>query len=133
ALETLAIIAYRQPVTKPEIDQIRGVNSIDIINSLTEKKFVEIVGRKDALGRPLLYGTTPDFLRIFGLNTLEELPKLRELEQVETQFLEQASEFEIVVNEETINKTNEIDEPVIPTFDPTDTENIEFDDIDLEN
>lgn len=82
SLETLAIIAYRQPVSKPEIEQIRGVNSGDIVNSLIEKNLVRIAGRKDTLGKPLLYGTTDDFLKMFGLRSLEELPKLRELEDL---------------------------------------------------
>jgi segregation and condensation protein B len=82
ALETLAIVAYRQPVSKPEIEQIRGVNSNEVVNSLIEKDFVKMVGRSDALGKPLLYGTTDEFLRQFGLKNLSELPKLRELEEL---------------------------------------------------
>lgn len=82
ALETLAIIAYRQPITKPEIEQIRGVSSSEVVNSLIEKNFVRIAGRKDVLGKPLLYATTPDFLRTFGLRTIEDLPKLRDLEEL---------------------------------------------------
>ncbi len=82
ALETLAIIAYRQPVSKPEVEQIRGVNSNEVVNSLIEKDFVKMVGRSDALGKPLLYGTTDEFLRQFGLKNIQELPKLRELEEL---------------------------------------------------
>ncbi|MBM2813485.1 MAG: scpB [Ignavibacteria bacterium] len=82
ALETLAIIAYRQPVTKPEIEQIRGVNSGDIVNTLIDRKLVRIAGRKDALGKPLLFSTTDEFLKVFGLNTLTELPRLREFEEL---------------------------------------------------
>jgi segregation and condensation protein B len=82
ALESLAIIAYRQPVTKPEVEQIRGVNSNEVINSLVEKKLVKTVGRKDVLGKPLMYGTTQEFLVTFGLNSLEDLPKLREIEEL---------------------------------------------------
>lgn len=82
SLETLAIIAYKQPVTKPEIEQIRGVNSGDIVNSLIEKQLVRIAGRRDTLGKPLLYATSIDFLKMFGLTSLEELPKLRELEEL---------------------------------------------------
>lgn len=82
ALETLSIIAYRQPVTKPEIDYIRGVNSGESINTLVDKNLVRILGRKDTLGKPLLYGTSNEFLRVFGLNSLEELPKLREFEEM---------------------------------------------------
>jgi len=79
ALETLAIIAYRQPMTRPEIDSIRGVNSQHAVASLVEKGLVTTVGRKDAVGRPLLYGTTPHFLTSFGLRDLRELPNLEAL------------------------------------------------------
>lgn len=82
SLETLSIIAYKQPVTKAEIEQIRGVHSNEIVNSLLEKNFIKIVGRKDALGKPLLFGTTPLFLKTFGLKNLEDLPKLREIEDI---------------------------------------------------
>lgn len=82
ALEALAIIAYKQPVSKPEIEQIRGVNSNEIVNSLMDKGFVRIAGRSEALGKPLLYATTQEFLRAFGLSSLTELPKLRELDDI---------------------------------------------------
>jgi len=82
ALEALSIIAYKQPVSKPEIEQIRGVNSNEIVNSLIDKNLVKIVGRSQALGKPLLFGTTNDFLRVMGLKGIDELPKLRELEDL---------------------------------------------------
>ncbi len=82
ALETLAIIAYRQPVSKPELEVIRGVGSNEIINRLLEKNLITIVGRSESLGKPLLYGTTDDFLRLFGLHSLADLPKPRELEEL---------------------------------------------------
>lgn len=82
ALETLAIIAYKQPVSKPEVEQIRGVNSNEVVNTLIDRGFVEIIGRSDALGRPLLFGTSPEFLRVFGLKSLDELPNLREIEDI---------------------------------------------------
>ncbi len=78
SLETLAIIAYKQPVTKPEIEAIRGVNVDGVLKNMVEKNLVKIVGRKEALGRPILYGTTAEFLQYFGLGSLEELPKLEE-------------------------------------------------------
>lgn len=81
SLETLAIIAYKQPITKPEIEKIRGVNSGEIVNSLIEKNLVRIAGRRDSLGKPLTYATTEDFMKMFGLTSLEDLPKLRELEE----------------------------------------------------
>ena len=79
ALETLAIVAYKQPVTRPEIEAIRGVDVDRVLNSLLEKKLIIISGRKDAVGRPLLYTTTPEFLEIFGLKDLKDLPSLKEL------------------------------------------------------
>ncbi len=79
ALETLAIIAFRQPVSKPAIEGIRGVNSDFVIKSLLERDLIAIVGRENSVGRPLLYGTTKTFLRHFGLNSLDDLPKPREI------------------------------------------------------
>lgn len=82
ALESLSIIAYKQPISKPEIEQIRGVNSNEVVNSLIDKGFVKIAGRSKSLGKPLLYSTTQEFLRAFGLNDLNDMPKLRELEEI---------------------------------------------------
>lgn len=82
ALETLAIIAYRQPLTKSEVDAVRGVNSGEVVNSLVERGFVDMVGRSEAIGKPILYGTTEEFLRLFGLNSLSDLPKLREIDEL---------------------------------------------------
>jgi segregation and condensation protein B len=79
ALETLAVIAYRQPITLPEIQEVRGVNSASVLNTLLEKRLVTTAGRKAVVGTPFLYKTTPDFLVRFGLNELEELPKPEEL------------------------------------------------------
>ena len=78
SLETLAIIAYKQPVTKPEIETIRGVNVDGVLKTLIEKSLVRIAGRKETVGRPMLYGTSQEFLQYFGLNSVEELPKLEE-------------------------------------------------------
>jgi len=80
ALETLAIIAYQQPVTRPQVDAIRGVNSDGVMKSLLSKGLLQEVGRSEGAGRPILYGTTPDFLQHFGLGSLTELPALN-LEQ----------------------------------------------------
>ena len=80
AVETVAIIAYRQPITRPEIDQLRGVNSSGVVNTLIEKGLVDIAGRKNAPGRPFLLKTTRYFLASFGLRDLDELPRLEELE-----------------------------------------------------
>ena len=76
ALEALAIIAYRQPVTRPQIDSIRGVNSDGVIRTLVSKGLLEEMGRADSPGRPILYGTTPEFLQHFGLASLKELPEI---------------------------------------------------------
>jgi segregation and condensation protein B len=75
ALETLAIIAYRQPVSRPEVDAVRGVNSEAVLDNLLERRMVRIAGRKDTPGRPFLYETTRDFLVAFGLRDLADLPK----------------------------------------------------------
>ncbi len=79
ALETMAIIAYRQPITRPEVEAIRGVDSSAVINGLLEKKLIRLAGRKKAPGKPLLYATTREFLVHFGLQDLRELPALSEL------------------------------------------------------
>jgi segregation and condensation protein B len=79
ALETLAIISYKQPIIRAEIEQIRGVNSDSAIRTLYEKKLIKIMGRKEAPGRPFLYGTTREFLQYFGLKDLTELPTLKDL------------------------------------------------------
>jgi segregation and condensation protein B len=79
ALETLAIIAYRQPITLPEIQEIRGVNSASVVNTLFEKKLITTAGRRPVVGTPFLYRTTSEFLVRFGLKELEELPKPEEL------------------------------------------------------
>lgn len=76
ALEALAIVAFKQPVTRQEVDFIRGVQSDSVINTLVERRLIREVGRKDAVGRPILYGTTDEFMACFGINSLDELPKL---------------------------------------------------------
>lgn len=83
ALETLAIIAYRQPIIKAEVEQVRGVNSDGVIKTLLDRRLIKIMGKKEAPGRPLLYGTTKEFLQYFGLKDLSELPTLRDLEREE--------------------------------------------------
>jgi segregation and condensation protein B len=82
ALETLAVIAYKQPVTLPEIIELRGVKSGGVIKTLLEKRLIRIVGRKEVVGRPMLYGTTKQFLLHFGLKDLAELPKIEEFAEV---------------------------------------------------
>jgi len=79
AMETLAVIAYRQPVGRAEIEEIRGVNAAGVLRTLQERDLIEVVGRSDELGRPLLYGTTNLFLELLGLRELAELPRAEEL------------------------------------------------------
>ena len=106
ALETLSIIAYKQPMTKPELETIRGVNSDHIISSLLEKNLITIKGRSESIGRPLLYATTDEFLKYFGLNTLSDLPKPRELEDImnDDDFIEQKRQILMNAIEEEADK-----------------------------
>lgn len=84
ALESLAIVAYQQPITRPQIDAIRGVNSDGVIKSLLSKGLIQEMGRAESPGRPIMYGTTTDFLQYFGLSSLSELPSL-EMEALKTE------------------------------------------------
>ena len=86
-IETLAIVAYRQPVTRPEIDDIRGVDTGATLKILLERDLLRILGKKDEPGRPLLYGTTTQFLEFFGLKSLKELPTLREFTELSDESL----------------------------------------------
>ncbi len=116
ALETLAIIAYKQPITKPELEMIRGVNSDYTLNTLLEKNLVTISGRADSVGRPLLYVTTDEFLKYFGLHSINDLPKPREIEEImkDEDFLEQKrkimmGDIEEEAEKSLIEETNEHD------------------------
>src|SRR5579863_4676357 len=82
ALETLSVIAYKQPVTLPEINEVRGVNCGGVVKTLLERRLITTAGRKEAVGRPILYRTSKDFLMRFGLADLDELPSLKEFEQL---------------------------------------------------
>jgi segregation and condensation protein B len=82
ALETLAVIAYKQPVTAPEIAEIRGVNTSGVLGTLIDRKLIKIVGRKPVVGRPFMYGTTREFLDRFGLKDLNDLPKIEDIAEV---------------------------------------------------
>jgi segregation and condensation protein B len=88
AMETLAVVAYRQPVVKADIDRIRGVDTGGLLRGLLEKKLLRIVGRKDVPGKPIIYGTTRKFLEIFNLKNLSELPTLREMKDLQPSDLE---------------------------------------------
>jgi segregation and condensation protein B len=82
ALETLAVIAYKQPVTAPEIGEIRGVDASGVLGTLIDRKLITTAGRKDVIGRPILYKTTKEFLLRFGLNDMSELPSMEEFEKL---------------------------------------------------
>ena len=83
-LETVAIVAYRQPITRPEIEQLRGVDCGGVIDTLIERRLIQIAGRKEAPGRPIMYTTTREFLELFGLKDLSGLPDLEELRLIES-------------------------------------------------
>ena len=82
SLEVLAIIAYKQPITKQEVESVRGVNSDGVYHTLLERKLVKIAGRKEAPGRPLLYGTTKEFMQYLGINSMDDLPKIEEIKSI---------------------------------------------------
>ena len=113
AVETLAIIAYKQPITKSEIEFIRGVNADYIMKTLLEKNLAAIVGRAHSPGRPLLYGTTPDFLKHFGLNEITDLPKPREIEELlgETEL---EVEKRMIANQEELEFKEKLHEKLDP-------------------
>jgi segregation and condensation protein B len=85
ALETLAIVAYRQPITRSEVEHLRGVDCGGVLKTLLEKHLVRILGKKDIPGRPLIYGTSKEFLEVFGLKDLKSLPTLREIQALDEQ------------------------------------------------
>ncbi|MCA9405439.1 MAG: SMC-Scp complex subunit ScpB [Candidatus Omnitrophica bacterium] len=101
ALETLAIVAYKQPVTRGDIELIRGVNSDGVMSHLIEKELIKVVGRKDIPGRPFLHGTTKQFLEYFGLKSLEDLPKLEEFPMLQERA-EGVDEYDDLDDEERI-------------------------------
>lgn len=82
ALEALAVIAYKQPATRAEVEEVRGVNSDSVIHTLLERNLIQVLGRKQAPGMPMIYGTTMDFLMHFGLKNLSELPSVEEIERM---------------------------------------------------
>jgi segregation and condensation protein B len=106
-IETLAICAYRQPVTRPEIDEIRGVDSGGTLKTLLDRALIRIVGKKEEAGRPLLYGTTREFLEFFNLRDLKDLPTLREFHELSEEHLAQVAALEGVAPEGSIEKEGE--------------------------
>ena len=110
ALETLAVIAYKQPVTSPEISEIRGVNTSGVISTLLDKRLITTAGRKEVIGRPILYRTSKEFLMRFGLSDLEELPSLKEFEALAREALgsdEGVATGEEVASEETLARNGD--------------------------
>ncbi len=105
-LETLAIIAYKQPLTRSQIEIIRGVNVDGVLHTLEERNLIRSRGRSEGPGRPILYGTTPEFLQHFGLKSLDELPKLKEFQESDLDFVKEKEKHE-VVNTETGELINE--------------------------
>jgi segregation and condensation protein B len=106
ALETLAIIAYKQPIIRSDIEHLRGVDCGGVLKVLLERKFIRVLGRKEIPGRPLIYATTKYFLEVFDLKNLKDLPTPKEIEELGNSQLEQEAEFPLKNDSET--KTNEI-------------------------
>ena len=99
SLETLAIIAYKQPLTRSQIELIRGVNVDGVLRTLEERNLVRSRGRMEAPGRPILYGTTTEFLQHFGLKSLDELPKLKEFQENDLDFVKEKEKHDVVNTE----------------------------------
>lgn len=99
ALETLAIVAYRQPIVKSDIEKLRGVDATPTIKTLLERNLIKIVGHQESVGQPALYGTTDEFLKIFGLKSTKDLPNLRDLRELERDPGETGAESESQENE----------------------------------
>ena len=117
ALETLAIVAYKQPIIKAEIEAIRGVNSDGVVKTLLERRLIKILGRKEVPGRPLMYGTTNEFLQYFGLKDLSEMPTLKEFEEVDIPELPEIAQEESEVMEPAEAEDREALEAVDPEQD----------------
>ena len=108
SLETLAIIAYKQPLVKAEIEEIRGVDSSGVIKGLLDKHMIKIVGRKDVAGRPILYATTREFLQYFGLRDISDLPTLKEFTELRPEDDTQINEEVILEPETSFDETDSI-------------------------
>src|SRR4030067_1752970 len=119
SLETLAIIAYKQPLVKAEIEDIRGVDSSGVIKGLLDKHMVKIVGRKDVAGSPILYSTTREFLQYFGLRDISDLPTLKEFTELVPEEYPQVSEDIIQESEESSESSSEVSSEA--SFDETDS------------
>ena len=113
AMETLSIIAYKQPITRSEIEEIRGVEVAAVLDTLVERRLAKIAGRRESVGRPILYGTTPEFLKAFGLNTLENLPSIESLTPPTEPQIEMPLNPEIEPIVESPETTEAIEDPVV--------------------
>ncbi len=120
SLETLAIIAYRQPITKSDIEAIRGVSADGVLHTLEERGLIRTKGRLETPGRPILYGTTNEFLERFGLKSLEDLPKLKEFKESDLDFVREEEKHEVIDTEsgKLISKETASQGPIV-----TNTEN----------
>ncbi len=110
ALETLAIIAFKQPISRPEIDAIRGVNSDGVVKNLLERNLIYISGRSDQIGHALLYSTTPEFLQYFGINSIADLPRPREIEELLGSGQEELPLYSDEAEEKVVDKIADLDE-----------------------
>ena len=115
AMETLAIIAYKQPILRQEIERLRGVDVGGILRTLMEKGLIRIVGRKNIPGKPLIYGTTKKFLEVFDLKDLDSLPKLKEIKALGSDENETGSSLEPEASPETGEEGDESDAPTLST------------------
>lgn len=111
ALEALAIIAFKQPISRPEIDMIRGVNSDGVVRNLLERNLIFISGRSETIGRALLYSTSPEFLRYLGINEISDLPKPKEIEELLGSPQEELPFSGDDVDEKIVEKISALDEP----------------------
>lgn len=114
ALETLCIIAYKQPLTRAEIEAIRGVEVIGPLETLTQRKLITVVGRRESIGRPILYGTTSEFLRQFGLNSLDDLPKLESFNIENVAAAAQSTAVELIEQDSVLEPVAEGEPPQDP-------------------
>ena len=121
ALETLAVIAYKQPITVPEISEIRGVDSSGVIATLLDRKLVTTSGRKDVVGRPILYKTTKEFLLRFGLKDVNELPSMEEFEKL----VAESFQSDLLPEETPVEKTAEPSQPEATTSDEPESAQVE--------
>ena len=121
ALETLAVIAYKQPITVPEISEIRGVDSSGVIATLLDRKLITTSGRKDVVGRPILYKTTKEFLLRFGLKDVNELPSMEEFEKL----VAESFQSDLLPEETPVEKTAEPSQPEATTSDEPESAQVE--------